>query len=106
MYCSRCGRQMDAGMRFCPACGTAVAGAAAPARSGFMRPRHGRLIAGVCAAIAQGYGWDVSLVRVLATVILFFSAGSAALVYLILWIVVPEAPYELPARIPTTGTTA
>lgn len=107
MYCSRCGRQIEPGSSFCPACGAAVhAGGPTPvAASSLVRPRHGRFIAGVCAAFAQAYGWDISLVRVIATVILIFSAGSAALAYFILWIVLPEAPYELPART-TTGTTA
>lgn len=105
MYCSRCGRQIEPGSSFCPSCGTAVAGPPQAARSGLMRPRHGRLLAGVCAAFAQGYGWDISLVRVVATVILFISAGLAALAYFILWIIIPEAPYELPARA-TTSTAA
>jgi phage shock protein C len=105
MYCSRCGRQIEPGSRFCPACGAAVHPGSPPATSSLVRPRQGRFIAGICAGFAQAYGWDISLVRVVATVILFFSGGTAALAYFILWIVIPDAPYELPART-TTGTTA
>lgn len=109
MYCSRCGKQLDPGSSFCPACGTAVLGAVPMASHTLVRPRTGRLIAGVCAAFAFGYGWDISVVRVVATVILFCSAGVAAVAYFILWIVLPEAAYELPARTSNstpTGTTA
>lgn len=109
MYCSRCGKQLDPGSSFCPACGTAVYGAAPFVSRTLVRPRNGRMLAGVCAAFTQAYGWDISLVRVIATVILFVSAGTAAIAYFIMWIVIPEAPYELPARVPTnttTGTTA
>ena len=63
------------------------------------------MIAGVCAGFSHAYGWDLSLVRVLATVLVFVSAGTAALAYLVLWIVVPEAPYALPEH-STNGTAA
>ena len=56
----------------------------------FVRPRNGRVIAGVCAAVANRFGWDPTLVRVLTVVAALF-AGAAILVYVVLWIVVPEA---------------
>lgn len=102
MYCSQCGREVGVGSRFCAGCGAGVFGAAPTARRGLVRPREGRLIAGVCAAFANSYGWDISVVRVVATLLLCFSIGTAALAYFALWIFVPEAQYALPAR--TTGT--
>jgi len=54
-----------------------------------VRPRTGRMIAGVCAAVARRFGWDPTLVRVL-TVLAAFFAGAAVLVYIVLWIVIPE----------------
>ena len=30
------------------------------------RPRHGRMIAGVCAGIARRFGWDPTVVRIVA----------------------------------------
>lgn len=56
----------------------------------FVRPRNGRVIAGVCAAVANRFGWDPTLVRVLTVVASLF-AGAAILIYVVLWIVVPEA---------------
>jgi phage shock protein PspC (stress-responsive transcriptional regulator) len=55
----------------------------------FVRPRNGRVIAGVCAAVANRFGWDPTLVRVLTVVASLF-AGAAVIVYVVLWIVVPE----------------
>jgi phage shock protein PspC (stress-responsive transcriptional regulator) len=51
---------------------------------------HGRLVAGVCAALADRFGISRFLVRVLFVVFGFVGAGEV--VYLVLWIVVPKAP--------------
>lgn len=50
-----------------------------------------RQIAGVCAGIAKYMGWDVALVRVGYVLLSIASVGfPGLLVYLIMWIVVPE----------------
>jgi phage shock protein C len=101
MYCSQCGKPMDDTARFCSACGFA-AQPAFYARSTFpgqmTRPRHLRVIAGVCASFAQHYGWDLSIVRVLAVLTLFVSCGTAMILYFAAWIIIPDAPYVLPER--------
>ena len=52
---------------------------------------NNRIIAGVCAGLADYIGWDVTLVRVLYLVISILSAGfPGILVYLIFWIVMPK----------------
>ena len=55
-----------------------------------IRPRDGRMVAGVCAGIGQFFGIDANIVRIAFAVITVFSAGAAALVYLLAWVVVPE----------------
>jgi phage shock protein C len=60
-----------------------------------MRPRHPRVIAGVCSGLALHYGWDVTLVR-LILILCVLCAGTGILAYIIAWIVIPEAPYQLP----------
>ena len=55
-----------------------------------IRPKDGRMIAGVCAGIGQFFGIDANLVRIIFAVVTAFSAGAAALVYLLAWVVVPE----------------
>ena len=54
-----------------------------------IRPRQGRVLAGVCAAIAHRFGWNTALVRVLTVVgVVFF--GISVLVYILLWILIPQ----------------
>ena len=54
------------------------------------RSRSNRSLAGVCAGIAEYYGWDPTLVRV-AWIVLTLLGGSGILLYLIMWLVMPEA---------------
>lgn len=55
-----------------------------------VRPRKGRMIAGVCAGIGNYFGIDPNIVRVLFAALTIFSAGAGALVYLVAWAVIPE----------------
>ncbi len=60
-------------------------------RSPLRRSRSQRMIAGVCGGIAEWWGWDVKLVRVLYVLVSFFSAAfPGILVYIILWVLLPE----------------
>jgi phage shock protein PspC (stress-responsive transcriptional regulator) len=63
------------------------------------RPRHGRVIGGVCAALAYRFGWDVVLVRVL-TVLSLLLPGPQLIVYVIAWIVIPAEPAPTPVSTP------
>ena len=65
-----------------------------------LRPRYDRKIAGVCAAFARAYGWDLTVVRIV-TVLLAVFVGSSVLAYVICWVVIPEDPAALPPYPPT-----
>jgi phage shock protein PspC (stress-responsive transcriptional regulator) len=54
-----------------------------------VRPRHGKVIAGVCAALADRFGLSRTLVRI--AFVLFGLFGVGELVYIILWIIIPRA---------------
>ena len=54
------------------------------------RPRDGKIIAGVCAALADRFGISRTLVRV--GFVLFGVFGVGELVYIALWIIIPKAP--------------
>lgn len=54
------------------------------------RSRSDRQLAGVCAGIAEYFGWDPTLVRV-GWILLTLLGGSGILLYLILWLVMPES---------------
>jgi phage shock protein C len=51
-----------------------------------------KLIAGVCAGIAEYFGWEVTLFRVVYVIVSIASAAfPGILVYIILWAVMPKA---------------
>ena len=54
------------------------------------RPRTGRLLAGVCAAIANYANIDVTVVRVIYTLLTIFTAFSGVIIYFILMLLIPE----------------
>ena len=58
------------------------------ASKGLVRPRRGRMIGGVCAAIAQRFGVSVRLVRVLFVVSIVLP-GPQVLLYIALWLLLP-----------------
>ena len=55
-----------------------------------MTRSNNRMIAGVCSGIADYFGWDVTLVRILYVLATFFTAFSGGIVYLVLWVVMPK----------------
>lgn len=63
---------------------------AAPAPKRLLRSREDRWIAGVSGGIATYAGIDANLVRLLWVVAALVSCGTAALVYVAAWILVPE----------------
>jgi len=53
-----------------------------------------KMIAGVCAGIAEYFEWDPTLVRLIYIFLAFASFGIALLVYFILMLVLPVAPEQ------------
>ena len=53
-----------------------------------VRPRRGKVIAGVCAALAERFGVSTFLVRL--GFLIFGLAGIGELVYILLWIMIPK----------------
>ncbi|MBK0870284.1 MAG: PspC domain-containing protein [Saccharopolyspora sp.] len=53
------------------------------------RPRSGTMIAGVCAGLAQRFGWNTTLVR-LIFVISCVLPGPQFVIYIALWILMPK----------------
>jgi phage shock protein C len=89
MYCNHCGKANPDDARLCAYCGAPMGvGTAAPVRQ-LVRPRGDRKIAGVCAGVADYFNWNPTVVRLL-WLLLFLFAGTGGLLYLILWIVMPN----------------
>jgi phage shock protein PspC (stress-responsive transcriptional regulator) len=53
------------------------------------RPRTGRVIAGVCAGLADRYGWEPRTVRILF-VLSCLLPGPQFVIYLVLWMLMPS----------------
>jgi len=95
-FCSNCGNTLPPNARFCSVCGTVIAGAAGFQPMGFppqprlVRPIFGRQFAGVCIGMAQTYGWDVGLVRILTIIGAVFLCPIVEIAYIAAWIGIPE----------------
>lgn len=57
----------------------------------FYRSRRHRMLGGVCGGIADSLGWSPTVVRILYVLVSILSVGfPGILVYIVLWIAVPE----------------
>lgn len=59
-------------------------------RKRLYRSRSHGMIAGVCAGIADYFGWDPTLVRIGYILLSIFTVFSGVPAYLILWMVMPR----------------
>jgi len=55
-----------------------------------LRSRNNRMIAGVCSGLANFFGIDPTVVRLIFVAGALLGFGSFVLIYLVLFIVVPE----------------
>jgi phage shock protein PspC (stress-responsive transcriptional regulator) len=55
-----------------------------------------RKIAGVCAGLSARYGWDLSMVRLIAILGAVLLPPMVEIAYVVLWIALPEEPLYLP----------
>jgi phage shock protein C len=55
-----------------------------------VRSRKGRMVAGICAGIADYFGLDATLVRVIVAVVSVITGGTGVLAYLVAWVIIPE----------------
>ncbi len=60
-------------------------------RKKLYRSRRDKMLGGVCAGIAEYFGIDTTLVRLIFA-FMFFGMGIGFLPYLVMWIVIPEEP--------------
>lgn len=56
--------------------------------SQLVRPRNGKMIAGVCAALADRFGISKGLIRL--AFVVFGLVGAGELAYIVLWILIPK----------------
>jgi phage shock protein PspC (stress-responsive transcriptional regulator) len=70
------------------------------ARQGLVRPREGRVLAGVCAGLARRFGLDPWLTRLLFVLVLLVIPGSQLLIYPLLWVLIPAEQHSYAAPYP------
>ena len=58
----------------------------------FTRSRSDRMVAGVMGGIARRFGWNSTLLRIVFVIVSLASAAfPGIIVYLILWLLMPQA---------------
>jgi phage shock protein PspC (stress-responsive transcriptional regulator) len=95
---------MNTKANVCDHCGRPVESGWAAFSRRLVRPLVNRRVAGVCAGVAQAYGLDVTLLRLLTVVLFFAGFGSIVLVYLAAWIVIPNEYYAQAAPVTFAGS--
>ena len=66
------------------------------ANVGLYRSNRSNMIAGVMGAIAERFGWNANLLRLIFVVISVMSAAfPGILVYLVLWLIMPKKQYSI-----------
>jgi len=63
------------------------------------RDEHRKVLGGVCAGLADYFGYDVSVVRIIFVLALFLK-GVGFLPYIVLWIVLPRKQYNFTDHTP------
>jgi phage shock protein C len=58
------------------------------------RSRNDRMIAGVCGGMAEYFDADPTLIRLLAAFMLVFGAPGTLPAYIVMALIIPEAPLE------------
>ena len=67
--------------------------ASTPARTRTLtRPRDGKVIAGVCAGLAERFGWSPFMVRLLFLLSCLLP-GPQFVIYIVLWILMPQRKF-------------
>jgi len=68
------------------------------------RSRRARIIGGVAGGLAQYFNIDPVLIRILFVVLTIIPHGMGVVIYIILWIAVPEEPFAQAYGINPEGT--
>ncbi len=58
------------------------------------RSRTDRMIAGICGGLGEMFSVDPTIIRLVFALVALFTVGTAAIVYILGWIIIPEAPAE------------
>ena len=66
------------------------------ANVGLYRSNRQNMVAGVMGGIAERFGWNANLLRIIFVIVSLMSAAfPGILVYLVLWLVIPKKQFQI-----------
>jgi phage shock protein PspC (stress-responsive transcriptional regulator) len=86
--CPYCAEEIRAEAVKCRYCGSLVEPGSVLSRTWYRR-RDGKMIAGVCAGLAEQFGISVTILRLAFLLSALLGGGVGIIVYLALWVVMP-----------------
>jgi phage shock protein C len=85
--CPYCAEEIQDRAVKCRYCGSLLEGSALTRT--WYRSRRGKMIAGVCAGLAEQFGISVTALRLAAVLLTLLGAGWGIIVYIVLWVIMP-----------------
>ncbi len=91
--CPYCAEEIRTEAVKCRYCGSLVEPGTVLSRTWYRR-RHGKMVAGVCAGLAEQFGISVTILRLAFLLSALLGGGVGIIVYLALWVVMPYAEVD------------
>jgi phage shock protein PspC (stress-responsive transcriptional regulator) len=95
--CPYCAEDIQDQAVKCRHCGSMLEGSGLSRT--WYRSRRGKMIAGVCAGLAEQFGISVTALRLAAVLLTLLGAGWGIIVYAVLWVIMPYRDSTLRERI-------
>jgi len=90
--CPYCAEDIQDQAVKCRYCGSLLDGSALTRT--WYRSRRGKMIAGVCAGLAEQFGISVTALRLAAVLLTLLGAGWGLIVYVVLWVIMPYRNHD------------
>ncbi len=88
--CPFCAEEIQEQAVKCRYCGSMLDEALSSSQ--WYRSRRGKMIAGVCAGLAEQFGLPVAALRLAAILLTILGVGWGIIIYIVLWVVMPYRP--------------